>query len=69
MVGLYVKVERMLPLQNLLDDAKCYEEVRQQRWPEGVRCPHGASSEVTKRPRHDPSVAPEIPLYELRALL
>lgn len=49
MVGLYVKVERMPPLQNLLDDAKCYEEVRQQRWPEGVRCPHGASSEVTKQ--------------------
>ncbi len=42
----------MLPLQNLLDAAKCDEEVRERRWPEGVRCPHGASPEVT-REGHD----------------
>jgi len=39
----------VLHLQNLLDDAKCYEEVRRRRWPEGVRCPHCASSEVAKQ--------------------
>ncbi len=30
----------MIPLQNLLDDHKCYEVIRQLRWPDGVRCPH-----------------------------
>ena len=30
----------MINLQNLLDDAKCYETVRRLRWPVGVRCPH-----------------------------
>ena len=39
----------MLHLQNLLDDAKCYDEVRERRWPEGVRCPHCASPEVTRQ--------------------
>ena len=38
----------MFHLQNLLDDAKCYDEVRERRWLEGVRYPHGASSEVTR---------------------
>lgn len=39
----------MLHLQNLLDDAKCYDEVRERRWPEGVCCPHCASPEVTRQ--------------------
>ncbi len=30
----------MINLQNLLDDAKYYETVRQLRWTVGVRCPH-----------------------------
>ena len=30
----------MINLQNLLDDAKYYETVRQLRWPDGARCPH-----------------------------
>ena len=29
----------MINLQNLLDDVKCYETVRQLRWPDGVCCP------------------------------
>ena len=41
----------MIALQNLLDDAKCYETVRQLRWPEGVRCPHCASAQVSKQGR------------------
>ena len=42
----------MLTIQNLIDDAKCYEQVRQMRWPEGVRCPHCESERVTKRGFH-----------------
>jgi transposase-like protein len=41
----------MINLQNLIDDAKCYETVRALRWPEGVRCPHCASTQVTKQGR------------------
>ena len=42
----------MLSLQDLIDEAQCYEQVRQMRWPEGVRCPHCESERVTKRGFH-----------------
>lgn len=41
----------MINLQNLIDDAKCYETVRELRWPEEVRCPHCDSAQVTKQGR------------------
>lgn len=41
----------MLNIQNLIDDAKCYETVRELRWPEGVRCAHCASEQITKQGR------------------
>jgi transposase-like protein len=37
----------------LIDDAKCYELVRQHRWPEGVRCPHCDSASVARHGRDD----------------
>ena len=43
----------MLSIQNLIDDAKCYETVRQMRWPERVSCPHCNSSLVNKRGFHN----------------
>ena len=39
----------MLNIQNLIDDAKCYETVRERRWPEGVRCAHCDSEHITKQ--------------------
>ena len=39
----------MLRIDNLIDDAKCYESVRQLRWPEGVRCPWCKSDQIKKR--------------------
>jgi transposase-like protein len=39
---------RRVNLQSLMDDTKCYETVRALRWPEGVHCPHCASSPVTQ---------------------
>jgi transposase-like protein len=36
----------MLTILNLIDDAKCFETVRSLRWPDGVFCPHCASSRV-----------------------
>jgi len=39
-------------LKNLIDDRKCYEMLREMRWPEGVKCPHCGSGEVKKRGFH-----------------
>jgi transposase len=39
----------MINIQNLIDDAKCYETVREMRWSEGVKCPHCGSATITKR--------------------
>ena len=38
-----------LNLTHLIDDAKCYETVRQMRWTAGVCCPKCKSLEVNKR--------------------
>ncbi|RDE52196.1 MAG: DDE transposase, partial [Candidatus Accumulibacter meliphilus] len=32
----------MVKIQDLINDAKCFEVVRDLRWPAGVRCPHCA---------------------------
>jgi transposase-like protein len=38
----------LINLSGLLDDAKCFAFVRQQRWPEGVRCPSCDSEAVIR---------------------
>ena len=43
----------MLNIQNLIDDAKCYETVRHMRWPDGVTCPRCQGTEVTKQGRDE----------------
>src|SRR5688500_13904008 len=46
----------MPPLVNLsllIDDAKCYELVRQHRWADGVRCPHCGSVAAARYGRDD----------------
>ena len=42
----------LVHIQALIDDAKCYEAVRQLRWPDGLRCPACSSAEITKRGFH-----------------
>jgi transposase-like protein len=37
-----------LNIQGLIDNAKCYQMVRQLRWSEGVECPHCHSEQITK---------------------
>jgi hypothetical protein len=39
----------MLTLTYLIDDAKCYETVRQRRWADRVRCPKCDNCQVLKR--------------------
>ena len=37
----------LIKLTNLLDEAKCYEVIRQLRWPDGVVCLHCRGTGVT----------------------
>ena len=43
----------MLNIQELVDDGRCYAEVRKLRWPEGVRCPKCGAADITKRGKHN----------------
>jgi transposase-like protein len=38
----------LVNLSSLLDNAKCFELVRQHRWPDGVRCPHCHSTAIAR---------------------
>ena len=53
-----------IAIHRLIDDAKCYEMVRELRWPEGVRCPHCESDQVVKN-GHD-STEPYRQRYQCR---
>ncbi|CAA6802685.1 MAG: Unknown protein, partial [uncultured Thiotrichaceae bacterium] len=41
----------MLKFHDLLDNAKCYEQLRELRWPEGICCPRCGSDNVTRQGR------------------
>ncbi|MBI2567845.1 MAG: transposase [Candidatus Schekmanbacteria bacterium] len=43
----------MINIQTLIDDARCFETVRQMRWPEGARCPDCGSEQVTRQGRDE----------------
>jgi transposase-like protein len=55
----------ILNILNLIDDVKCFETVRQMRWPDGVTCPQCASPQVTKQ-GHD-EIQPARQKYECTA--
>src|SRR5918992_820945 len=43
----------LVNLASLIDDARCYELVRQHRWPDGVRCPRCGGASVARYGRDD----------------
>ena len=43
----------MVNIPDLFDDAKCYQTVREMRWPDGVTCPRCSSGSVIKNGRDD----------------
>lgn len=45
-------VSDLVNLAGLLDEAKCFEMVRQHRWPQGARCP-GCAGATVVRNGHD----------------
>ena len=54
----------MVNIQDLIDDAKCYQTIRDMRWPDGVTCPHCSSASVIKNGRDD--TQPHRQRYECR---
>jgi transposase-like protein len=44
-------------LKHLIDDAQCYQTVRERRWPDGIACPSCASQHVIKRGFEDTASA------------
>lgn len=43
----------MINIQHLIDDAKCFEVIRELRWPEGIKCPECGASTISKRGFHN----------------
>ena len=43
----------LINLSGLLDEAKCFELVRQMRWPQGVRCPKCGGGHISRNGRND----------------
>lgn len=43
----------MVSIEQLIDDAKCYEVVRKLPWPDRVRCPQCNADNIKKREHHD----------------
>ena len=43
----------MVDIRDLIDDAKCFQTVRDMRWPDLVTCPHCSTESVIKDGRDD----------------
>ena len=43
----------MVNIRDLIDDAKCFQTIRDMRWPDRVICPHCSSGDVVKHGRDD----------------
>ena len=43
----------MVNIQDLFDDAKCYQTIRDMRWPDGVTCPRCSGDSTIKNGRDD----------------
>jgi transposase-like protein len=44
-------------IKNLIDEGQCYQTVRELRWPDGIKCPSCASTQVIKRGFDDTELA------------
>src|SRR6185312_8076657 len=59
------KCRTMVNIQDLFDDARCFDTIRDMRWPDGVACPRCSSDCVIKNGRGD--TQPLRQRYECRA--
>ena len=58
------KIHNILNIRAIIDNAKCFETVRELRWPEGVRCVHCDADAVNKHGRDE--TQPERQRYQCR---
>jgi len=58
------KIHSILSIRAIIDDAKCFQTVRELRWPDGVCCPHCDSASVVKHGRDE--TQPERQRYQCR---
>ena len=49
------KIHNVLNIIEILDDAKCFQSVRELRWPDDVCCPHCDSNTVVNTAGMKPS--------------
>lgn len=49
-------MKSVINISQLMSDEACFAQVREQRWPDGVRCPHCESDQVTKRGKDDTQI-------------
>jgi transposase-like protein len=54
----------MVNIQDLFDDAKCYQTIRAMRWPDGVTCQRGSSGSVITNGRGE--TQPDRQRYECK---
>ncbi len=47
------EIRNILNIRAIIDDAKCFQTVRELRWPDGVRCAHCESDSVVKHGRDE----------------
>ena len=47
------KVHNILNIRAIIDEAKCFDTVRELRWPDGVRCVHCDADTVVKHGRDE----------------
>ena len=47
------KIHNVLNIIEIIDDAKCFQSVRELRWPDDVCCPHCDSNTVVKHGRDE----------------
>jgi len=59
------KIHNVLNIIEIIDDAKCFQSVRELRWPDDVCCPHCDSNTVVKHGRDE--TQPERQRYHCRS--
>ena len=48
-----IRTHTLLNSRAMIDEAKCFQAVRERRWPEGIRCAHCDADRVVKHGRDE----------------
>jgi len=53
MMKIQNKIQSLLNITAIIDNAKCFQWVRELRWPDNVHCPHCSSDMIVKNGRDE----------------